>query len=151
IDSELEKQACDALIEKLGIANKVTFITDFLPEAECLARLQTADLIVYPYQHTQESASGAVRIGIAAGRPVAVTPLPIFDDVAGAVHVLPGTEPEALASGIKRLLDDPAEIGRQAARTQQWVAAREWPLLSVRLLNIIDGLANPLTTDARNV
>ncbi len=150
IDSELEKQACDKLIDELGIGNRVTFITDFLPEAECLALLQTADLIVYPYQHTQESASGAVRIGIAAGRPVAVTPLPIFDDVAGAVHVLPGTEPDALASGIKRLIEDPMEIARQAAKTQQWVAAREWALLSVRLLNLIDGLANPLMPDARN-
>lgn len=151
IDSELEKQACDTLIDELGIGNKVTFITDFLPESECLARLQTADLIVYPYQHTQESASGAVRIGIAAGRPVAVTPLPIFDDVSGAVHVLPGTEPEALARGIKHLLEDQNEVSRQRAKTQQWVAAREWALLSVRLLNIIDGLSNPLTPDARNV
>lgn len=150
IDSEQEKQACDALIDKLGIAKRVTFITDFLPDTECLARLQTADLIVYPYQHTQESASGAVRIGLAAGRPVAVTPLPIFDDVAGAVHVLLGTDSEALANGIKRLLTDPEEISRQMAKTQQWVASREWALLSVRLLNLIDSLANPLTFDARH-
>lgn len=151
IDSEQEKAACDKLIDELRIGKRVTFNTDFLPEAECLARLQTADLIVYPYQHTQESASGAVRIGLAAGRPVAVTPLPIFDDVAGAVHTLPGIEPDALARGIIELLNDPKEIARQAAKTQQWVASREWPLLSVRLLNLIDGLANPLTSDARHV
>lgn len=143
-ESRREHQACEALIKKLSLARRVTLMTDFLPDAECIATLQAADLIVFPYQHTQESSSGAVCIGLASGKPVAVTPLSIFTDVADAVHHLPGTEPQALAAGIRALLDDPPALRAQAARTQQWMASRQWPLLSTRLLNLIDGQANSM-------
>ncbi|MEA5097111.1 MAG: glycosyltransferase, partial [Burkholderiaceae bacterium] len=143
-DSAQEQHACETLIERLGLGEQVTFITDFQTDEQTLAQLQTASLIVYPYQNTKESASGAVRIGLASGRPVAVTPLPIFEDVSEAVHTLSGTDEASLAAGIRQLLDSPAVIGQQASKTARWVAAREWPQLSIRLLNIIDGLANPL-------
>ena len=143
-ESKQELNACEALIDKLKLKQCVTLITDFLPDSECVATLQAADLIVYPYQQTQESSSAAVRMGLAAGRPVAVTPLAIFDDVSEAVHRLPGTDAQAIAAGIRALLDDPRGLELQAGKTEQWVASRQWPVLSVRLLNLIDGLANPL-------
>lgn len=143
-ESMHEQKACESLINELGIGDSVTFITDFLPDAECLARLQSADLIVYPYQQTNESSSAAVRMGLAAGRPVAVTPLSIFDDVADAVHILPGVNVEGLTRGIHALLTDSSLVEQQTIKSRQWVAERQWPLLSVRLLNLIDGLANPV-------
>lgn len=142
--SEQERDACVELIERLGLAHRITLITDFLPEARCIALLRLAELIVYPYQNTQESSSAAARMGLAAGRPIAVTPLAIFDDIGDAVHILPGTNIEAITSGIRQLMNDPATIARQAEKTRRWVASRQWPLLSLRLLNVIDGIANPL-------
>jgi glycosyltransferase involved in cell wall biosynthesis len=139
-----EKTACVALIEALGLAQRVTMITDFLPDEQCLALLRMADIIVFPYQRTQESSSAAVRMGLAAGRPVAVTPLSIFDDVADAVHILPGVRIEDIANGLHSLLNDPATIAAQARKTMLWTSYRLWPKLSLRLLNLIDGLANSL-------
>jgi glycosyltransferase involved in cell wall biosynthesis len=142
-ESEAEEAACRALIAQHDLTGRVTLVTDFLPDAESLARLQMADLIVYPYQQTRESSSAAVRMGLAAGRPVAVTPLSIFEDVADAVHFLPGTDAAALADGIRHVLSStkPSELVKRA---EAWAAPRQWPALSVRLLNIIDGIANPL-------
>ena len=76
--------------------------TDFLPDDESLALLSAADLIVFPYQDTGESASGAVRYGLAIGKPVAVTPLPIFDDVVLRCLTLPGISPKEIAQGIRQ-------------------------------------------------
>lgn len=90
--SEEEKLACEKLIVDLDLQESVTFNTRFLSDDDSLALLGLAELIVYPYQYTQESASGAVRMGIAAGRPVVVTPLPIFIDVEDAVIQLPGID-----------------------------------------------------------
>ncbi len=143
-DSVSEKQACENIIEELGLRDRVTFVTDFLSDDESLRWLQMADLVVYPYQQTQESSSAAVRMGIASGRPVAITPLPIFDDVREVVHVLPGFGSEQLATGIGELLNDSASLASKLEHTEEWLEARRWPLLSKRLLNIIDGLANPL-------
>lgn len=139
-----EKRECEALIEKLGLAGRVTMVTDFLPDEESLAWLQLADLIVYPYQFTQESSSAAVRGGLAAGRPVAVTPLSIFDDVADAVEYLPGTGVDDLARGIGKLLADETALAALAERGHRWCEPRQWPRLSARLLDLIDGVANDL-------
>lgn len=150
-ESEQEKDACVSLIETMGLKQRVTLITDFLPEAQCLALLRMADCIVYPYLRTQESSSAAARMGLATGKPVVVTPLSIFDDISDAVHTLSNTDVESIAAGVRQLLNDPAAIARQAEKTSQWLASRQWPLLSVRLLNLIDGIANPLPSHARHI
>lgn len=134
-ESKQEHQACLTLINNLKLKQRVTLITDFLLDAQSLATLQAADLIVSPYQQTQESSSGAVCIGLASARPVAVTTLSIFDDVSQAFHRLPGADPQAIAQGLRALLDS---LHAQEAKT------RQWPVLSTWLLNIIGGLANPL-------
>jgi glycosyltransferase involved in cell wall biosynthesis len=150
-DSMNEQRVCEALLDKLKLQRRVTMVTDFLPDEQSLALLRAADLIVYPYQQTQESSSAAVRMGLAAGRPVAVTPLSIFDDVSDAVVRLPGTAPKEIAAGIRNLLADPKLLAETVAQAEQWNASRQWPLLSVRLMNIIDGLANQFAHNARHV
>ena len=142
--SDHELWACQALVQELGLAEHVSINSRYLSDQQSQARLQRATLIVYPYQQTQESSSAAVRMGLAAGRPVAVTPIPIFDDVAEAVYRLPGNEPEQMAQGIYQLLSDPVGLEQKTAQSQIWLKSRQWPVLSARLLNIIDGIANNL-------
>ena len=138
------RDAVAALIAHHGLGDRVTLITDFLPDEQSLSWLQRAHLVVFPYQHTQESSSAAVRMGLASGRPVAVTPLSLFDDVGDAVHRLPGVTPNDLAAGIARLLADPQLLASRRQAAERYVASRAWPALAQRLLDIIDGTANPL-------
>lgn len=143
-ESFAERDAIADLVQQAGIADRVSLVTDFLSDAESFSWLQLADLVVYPYQHTQESASGAVRMGLACGRPVAVTPLSIFDDVDAVVHRLPGISPEQMAQGIACLLDDPVTLASRQEAAARYRAARTWPALARRFINIVDGLANTL-------
>jgi hypothetical protein len=46
-----------------------------------------------------------VRFGLASGRPVAVTPLSIFADVADRTIRLPGTTPQDMADGLAEIVD----------------------------------------------
>lgn len=145
--SDAEKAACEALIAKHGLQDRTTFVTDFLSDADSQSWLQMADLIVYPYQETQESSSAAVRGGLAAGRAVAVTPLSIFADVDDAVHTLPGTGAEDIAMGIWALMSDAVALQGVAERGRAWCDARRWPLIAQRLHDIIDGVANDVAPD----
>ena len=142
--SEALRDALTEQITRLGLNDRVTLVTDYLSDDNSFSWLQLADLLVFPYQHTAESSSAAVRMGLASGRPVAVTPLAIFDDVGETVHRLPGTSPQALADGIRELLADPQALESRLSRAASYVQARAWPELSRRLVNIIDGIANPL-------
>ncbi len=129
-----------ALIDELGISDRVTRAHEFLPDEGSLDLLGQAELIVFPYQGTQESASGAVRLGLAAGSAVAVTPLPIFDDVSDAVLQLPGCSVADIARGIRQFLDEPQLLRDATQRARNYCAERAWPVVSNRLLNIIDGI-----------
>jgi glycosyltransferase involved in cell wall biosynthesis len=147
-DSDEEARACQEEIRALGLEESVTLVTDFLEEDELLARLAAADVIVYPYQETQESASAAVKLGLSSLVPVAVTPLPIFTDIASVSHRLPGVTPADIAEGLAEFLDH-ADHTVLRERQKAWVDAHAWPNLSARLDGMIRGesLASPDATE----
>lgn len=127
-----------ALIATLGLAPHVTLETRYLPEADSMALLSLADVVVFPYQHTEESSSAAVRMAVAARRPIAVTPLPIFADLlaAGCVTALPGTQAAALAQG---LLAQLGHLGVSSQAVQDYAHAHDARTLSQRLHGLIAG------------
>jgi O-antigen biosynthesis alpha-1,2-mannosyltransferase len=141
--AELIREA-SRLVERLGLASCVELQTRFLTDEESLERLSEADLLVFPYQETGESASGAVRYGLSTGVPVAVTPLQIFQDVESAVSVLPGFSPTDIASGIRRLLqslsvDSEANTDRARAAAT-WREAHAYSKLARRLHGMLTAL-----------
>jgi glycosyltransferase involved in cell wall biosynthesis len=150
IESSEERQRCQTLIQRLEIADQVTMITDFLANEESLSLLNLAQLIVFPYQNTQESSSAAVRQGLVADRPVMCSPLGIFDDVAEAVCFLPGMSVSDIRQGIRDFLKAPEQGEAQIERQRQWRQAHHWGLLARRLWNMIKGIeANVLTRMSR--
>lgn len=122
--SAVEVQRIRNLIGQLGLQNEVEMHSEFLEDEICLALLGNADLVVNPYQSTGESASSSVRYGLVSGRPMAVTPLPIFDDLGDAVFRLPGTTPREMAQGIASALRHLREESETARYVQD--AARQW-------------------------
>lgn len=132
------------LITSKGLSAKVTMINDFLPDQESLKYLAMADLIVFAYQNTEESASGAVKYGMATGNHVAVTPIPIFEDMRGAVFQLPGTSIDLIAEGIKSVLDEIKSKSEKSKvlgiAAEQWRTQHSYSLLSKRLYNICTAL-----------
>ncbi len=137
-------QEAKAKISMMGLGDQVRMTTNFLPDEESLALLSAADLIIFPYQETGESASGAVRYGLAVGKPIAVTPLSIFDDVAAAVLKLPGVSPKHLAQGIKKLLDEIAKDSEsyqtKANDAARWRADHSYTRLGLRLYGMLRSL-----------
>ncbi len=140
-ESEMEQKRCRDAIAASPFGRDITLVTDYLDDAHVLAQLKNADLIVFPYQESGESSSAAVRFGLASGRPVACTPLPIFQDVAAVTHQLPGTAPKALAAGISALLGDENRRLSISDRQTAWLAQHDWPVLSKRLWNILRSTA----------
>jgi glycosyltransferase involved in cell wall biosynthesis len=124
-------------IDELNLASRIKIINDFLRDDQSMAELVQAQLVVFPYQGTGESASGAVRYGLASGRPVVVTPLPIFDDVSDIVHYLPGTSPKEIAEGLRDLfaalkVANP-DFSTIQKRAEQWTEEHRYPVLARRL------------------
>jgi glycosyltransferase involved in cell wall biosynthesis len=133
-------EECIQLIDRLKLSRNVIMINDYLTDQESILLLKCADLIVFPYQDTQESSSAAVRHGIASLKPVACTPLPIFDDVKSIVHILPGSSPKDLYKGIADLLENEKHLVSKTELQAKWIQTHSWGVLSRRLENIIQSL-----------
>ncbi|MDR2522141.1 MAG: glycosyltransferase [Synergistaceae bacterium] len=121
ISNQLMKNCLDK-IEKLGLREKVKIIADYLENDASLRHIRETDLLVLPYQPDSQSTGSAVRTGLSSGIPAAVTPLPIFSDLLGAVFTLPGFSAPEIAEGIKDILRTISENGSKARQTQKEAA-----------------------------
>ena len=117
---------------------------DFLDDKDSLRLLSDADLLVFAYQNTEESASGAVRYGMATQKPVAVTPLAIFNDLGDAVFKLQGQSIAELASDIRSALNHIQQNQDSAVTIQQradaWREQHNYRGVAMRLKNLCLGL-----------
>ncbi|MEZ2225940.1 MAG: glycosyltransferase family 4 protein [Microcoleus sp.] len=133
-------EKCKSMISNLGLDGSVLMINDFLEEEESLSLLECADLIVFPHQYTGESASGSLRFGLTSNRPVACTPLNIFDDVKELVHFLPGTSPNDLATGIIDLLSNPDSIKSKHELQQRWLKENSWEAIATKFSGMVQAI-----------
>lgn len=133
-----------ARIDAMGLSDQITLETRFLPDIESLAMLQAADLVLFVYHPTSESASAAVRYGIASGRPTLVTDLPIFAEFGDAVWRVKDNEPSLLAGKLTEVLahirSNSVVHQRKQDVAKTWRFQHRYAWLSERLEGMIRGL-----------
>lgn len=131
--SEQTLDAYRARAVELGVDDKITWVTDFRPIKECLRLMSAADYVIFPYKETQESASGAVTIGITTLKPVLVSPIHIFSDMAEATLQMSGSHAEDIVASIAELERSPDKVQELVARQERWIDDRSWERVSARL------------------
>lgn len=139
---------CKALAERLGVSRNITWITDYRPISECQELLTSADYIIFPYRDTQESASGAVTIGLSTLKPVLVSPLNIFSDVQDVTVQMSGSQAVDISNAVVKC---ESKLHGHAARMEvqrQWLKIRNWDSVTDRLVSMITVLQRE--TELRN-
>ena len=126
-DSAPEIARCRALAAERGLDGAIDWRIDFLPEQQVIDLLGGCDLVALPYGAIEESASGALRLALASGAPIAVTPAAIFDEAEGAVARLAGDLPLQIATGLDALLADAPRRQALQEAAAAWMAERAWP------------------------
>jgi glycosyltransferase involved in cell wall biosynthesis len=124
--------------------------TNFYSERELISKLSDFDLLVYPYQKTGESASGAVRHGLSAGRPVVTTPSPIFKSITQFSYPTKGYTADEIATGILetiRKCRDKTRTKVQEEKLHEEISNLSFANIGFRLKNIVQGLLNQLVFD----
>ncbi len=140
-ESAAEIGACLRAVERAGLVGVVEFHTGFLTNSDSLELLAECDVVVLPYQGSRESSSAALRTALGAGVPVAVTPLPLFDEAGDAVARLPGLDSAALAEGLIALLADAQRRMQVQVAAQHWLRDRDCRKVASRLQGMLLGLA----------
>ena len=126
---------CHAYMAYLDNRDYTEFHSEFLEANEVTQRLQQCDVVVFPYQRTQESSSAAVRMGLASRRPVLCTPLEIFDDVRDAVLFTDGFDAFAIAKRLLELYRNPDSTRATSRIQQEYLDSHNWKHVAELLLD----------------
>jgi glycosyltransferase involved in cell wall biosynthesis len=127
-ESKRHFEELKSMVRELGVEKRVHLTGEFLPEEQAIGELEAANWIVLNYRTGgAQGASGAVRRALAAGRPVAVSEAPVFDDVRRGTYTLKEPLVDSIRGmlGDARLADEYEAKGRALCEEQTWERVAE--------------------------
>jgi glycosyltransferase involved in cell wall biosynthesis len=135
----------DMLVDRAtasGSSGRVIFEDTYRDLASLTDLIQSADLVVLPYDSRDQVTSGVLVDAVAAGRPVVSTAFPHALELlaSGAGIVVPQRDPAALASAIRSVLTDPALAASMAAEARRLAPGLSWPAVAHRYVGLGDRL-----------
>ena len=118
----------------LGIAHRVRYESDYLDEAALGALVRSADVVVLPYDSTEQVTSGVLVEAVAARIPVVATAFPHAVELLtdGPGLLVPHKNPKAIATAVRRILTKPALAATLRARNGHAEPAMRWPAVAQR-------------------
>ncbi|ORV49084.1 glycosyl transferase family 1 [Mycobacterium florentinum] len=125
----------DALLEQArssGVLDSVRFDSGYRNVATLTALVQSAAVVVVPYDSTDQVVSGVLVDAVACGRPVVATAFPHAVELLsnGAGIVVAHDDLDALVSALTRVLTEPRLAGSMAAEARRLASEMSWPVIA---------------------
>jgi glycosyltransferase involved in cell wall biosynthesis len=127
-EGEEYRESLQTIISETGLAGNVEFIDDYLTPVTLRDLLLQANIIVLPYDSTEQIVSGVLVEAVAANVPVVATAFPHAVELAemGAAATVPPQSPLAIADAIDRLLGSAEAWDEMVARQRLVAPELEW-------------------------
>jgi glycosyltransferase involved in cell wall biosynthesis len=135
-ESQRHLRECMEEAERLGIRDAIEIDTRFLPIEELLAHLQTVDAVLMPYEPSEEGASAAVNLALAAGRPIVASPSAIFRPVADVIRIASRHSPDAYVKALDGILSDPSVARELTQKAVTWAEENSYAVTVRNLLTM---------------
>jgi glycosyltransferase involved in cell wall biosynthesis len=129
---ESYREALIAQAKRLGVADSVCFDAEYRSPAAITELVQTAAVVVLPYDSTDQVTSGVLVDSVASGRPIVATAFPHAVELlgGGAGTVIAHDDADALVTALSQLLTDPHVAGSMASRARDLAPAMAWPVVA---------------------
>jgi glycosyltransferase involved in cell wall biosynthesis len=130
------------LVDLLGINAHVTFDPQYRDNASLSSLIRSADLVLLPYDSTEQVTSGVLTEAVAAKVPVVATAFPHAVEVLsdGPGLVVAHRDPVALAGAIRRVLVEPGLADAMVLSAADRAVAPPWPAIARRYKGLASGL-----------
>jgi len=134
----------------LGIAHTVRYESAYLDHAALGELVRSADVVVLPYDSTEQVSSGVLVEAVAARIPVVATAFPHAVELLtdGPGLLVPHKNPTALAKAIRKILTKPAVAASLRERGGHAEPAPRWPAVAQRYHDLA---ATLVAADTRRV
>ncbi|MDI6106089.1 glycosyltransferase, partial [Actinoplanes sp. NEAU-A12] len=134
VHGEAYRASLHQLGAALGVAHHVRYESDYLDDAALGELIRSADVVVLPYDSTEQVTSGVLVEAVAAGIPVVATAFPHAVELLtdGPGLLVPHKNPAALATAIRKILTKPALAATLRERSGHAEPAPRWPAVAQR-------------------
>jgi len=142
IVSQDEFKECQRLIHELNVSEHVEWHTDFLSKDEVKILLSDIDLLILPYQYTEESSSAASRMALSICENVATTPAPIFDEIRDATHNIDDFNVDAIYKTMHQFFTqtDYSASNQIHIKREKWINQHNWTNIVEQYVNIFQSI-----------
>lgn len=117
-----------------GVCDLVEFDPVYRAVGPLMDMVRRADLVLLPYDSTEQVTSGVLIEAVAAGRPVVATGFPHARELLGngAGLVVAHRDPKAMAEAIRRVLTEPGLAETMSARCRELAPGLKWAAVADR-------------------
>ncbi len=139
---ERYREALVVQAKRLGVADSVSFDAVYRTPAEVTALIQTATVVVLPYDSKDQVTSGVLVDSLASGRPIVATAFPHAVELlgSGAGTVVAHDDPDALVAALRQLLTDPRVADSMATEARGLAPTIAWPVVANAYVGVAQGL-----------
>ena len=138
-DGEAYRNARIEQAWRRGVAGSVTFDPSYRDVPSLTALIQSAAVVVLPYDSHDQATSGVLVDAIAAGRPVVATAFPHAVELlgSGAGIVVDHDDHDAMVYALRRLLGDQRLAAKMAAEAARLAPGLGWPVVAAAYLDLV--------------
>ena len=116
----------------LGLEDVIEFDGRYLDVESLTLEIRKADIVLLPYESTEQVTSGVLVEAIAAGKPVVATAFPHAIEMlgTGAGVVVPHSDPGAIARALRSLITDSGLASRMTGVAGAIGSTLHWPVVA---------------------
>jgi polysaccharide biosynthesis protein PslF len=133
-DGEAYRTSLMNRAEALGVGSMVQFDPGYRDTASLLRMVRTADVVVLPYDNSEQATSGVLIEAVAALRPVIATRFPHASELlaSGSGLLVGHRDPQGLADALRRVLTEPGLAARMSAASARIAPDLAWNAVAGR-------------------
>lgn len=128
-EGESYRESLEQLVGELGLSDNVEFVNRYLTFDELVSYLLATDIYITPYHGRNQIVSGTLAYAMGSGRAIISTPYLYAEELLASDRgiVVPFEDPDAIESGILRLLSNPDELENMRRRAYEFGKQMTWP------------------------
>jgi glycosyltransferase involved in cell wall biosynthesis len=144
-EGERYRNSLQMIAERCGVADDVIFVDKYLDAQSLRTLIQAADIVLLPYDSTEQVTSGVLVEAVVAGKPIVATKFPhaleLLSD--GSGELVNQRDARDMAEAMRKILVDVKHAQSLRKRAAAKVQSLLWTSVGEDYLSVLDTLDRP--------
>jgi glycosyltransferase involved in cell wall biosynthesis len=141
-EGEAYRSSLRARAESLGVSASLDLDSSYRNTEALMALVGQADVVLLPYESTEQATSGVLIEAIAARRPIVATKFPHAEELlaGGSGLLVPQRDSKAMAHALRRVLTERGLAASMTAASARIAPGLEWSAVAASYSELADAL-----------